>query len=329
MPGPLIVSETTFSGFEAIEVRNDFIRLIIIPTLGGKIISLKHIPSNREWLAQNPHLPLKQANYGESFTELHDTGGLDECFPSVAAIRYPESEKNDIPDHGDLWCQPWDLNFVLESDEKIIIDMVCQCIAIPVSFKRRLSLEANSSTLTLDYKVSNQSAKPLPFVWSIHPILQIETGMFLSLPACVDTLRIDGSSDGFVDRAAGLCDWPTVNQGAYRGLDLSRIPDADFGHAAKFYTQSLQGSDVVEVCLQDPSREHALGFRFKPTDVTHIGLWMNYGGWSGCDSAPYFNLGLEPCIGGADSLLDAQTLNECASLEPHQTKQWALELFVY
>ncbi len=322
------LNHTTFSGFDAIELKNETVSLTLVPEIGGKIVSLIHRPSQREWLALNPHLPLRAPQYGESFTELNDTGGLDECFPSVSAIDYRDPLRKNIPDHGELWCQAWEMVVVCNTDEKIVIDMQCDGIALPYRFKRRLSMTADSPDLTLDYEVSNLFSHAIPFVWSIHPILQIEEGMKLSLPDSVETLRIDGATEGFIGGAGDQCAWPIVEQGAQQGLNLSQVPGVDFARAAKFYTLPLSGNEMLETCLQDASGEHAIGFRFHPSEVTHIGLWMNYGGWSGCGSAPYYNLGLEPCIGGRDSIEEAQAINEFATLEPRQKKQWSLELFV-
>ena len=85
---------------------------------------------------------------------------------------------------------------------------------------------------------------------------------------------------------------------------------------------------MVETAVLDPTGTHSFTFRFWPNEISHVGLWMNYGGWSGCGSEPYFNLGLEPCIGGADGLPNAKNIGEYALLPAKQSRDWMLELLI-
>ena len=111
-------------------------------------------------------------------------------------------------------------------------------------------------------------------------------------------------------------------------IDLSQVPAKDFGQAYKLYAHLLNDHDLVETAIIDPSGEHSLAFRFRPDEITHVGLWMNYGAWSGSGSEPYFNLGLEPCIGGTDALPDAKALAEYGLLPAKATCSWTLELLL-
>jgi hypothetical protein len=176
-----VLKDTVISGFGGIEITNGLLSLKVVPQIGGKIISIFHGASNREWLAQNAYLPLRIPPYDAAFVEAYDSGGLDECFPSIAPIRYPIEpwQQSCIPDHGELWCQPWDVEIVKAADEQMVLSMVCYGVRLPYRFERRLMMTAGSSVVILDYSVTSLSLFDMPFVWSIHPILNIEAGMRL------------------------------------------------------------------------------------------------------------------------------------------------------
>ena len=88
------------------------------------------------------------------------------------------------------------------------------------------------------------------------------------------------------------------------------------------------GEDWVETALVDMDGKHSFTFRFRPAEITHVGVWMNYGGWSGSGSENYYNLGLEPCIGGRDSLSSAKLLGEYTVLPAQGSRSWRLELSI-
>ena len=324
------LQEEKYQGFDLLILNNGHIEVQIVPELGGKITSIQHLSTHREWLWRNPYLSPKQVAYGASFIESYDTGGLDECFPAVAGGEYPDAPWDGviIPDHGELWCQPWNVTVVESSAKQIILTMGCHGVRFPYRFERTLTLSSETSVLTLDYRVSNLTSFDMPFIWSIHPILNIEEGMHVVLPAGVETVRIDSVTNSFLGESGSQLQWPEAKRADRQSIDLSHVPANDFGQAYKLYTHLRKGNEQVETAIHDLSGEHSFIFRFWPNEITHVGLWMNYGGWSGCGSEHYFNLGLEPCIGGMDALPNAKNLDEYAVLPAKQTRDWMLELLI-
>lgn len=180
---------------------------------------------------------------------------------------------------------------------------------------------ANGQTITLDYAVTNQTHFDMPFIWSIHPLIRIEKGMSITLPAGIDRVRLEGAINSQIGENGSQINWPIA-----KGHDLSKVPANDFGRAYKIFTPILDGDSQVETAIYTPSGEHALIFHFSPKEISHVGLWMNYGAWSGIGSPPYFNLGLEPCIGSKDALPDAKTINEFGLLPAGKSRTWSLGL---
>ena len=61
-------------------------------------------------------------------------------------------------------------------------------------------------------------------------------------------------------------------------------------------------------------------------EILHLGLWLNLGAWSGCGSAPYFNLGIEPTTSAHDSLAEAVQAGGAMILHAGETRSWSLRV---
>ena len=158
--------------------------LSIIPELGGKINSLRDNRNGREWLWRHPRFPYKVVPHGSSYTAASDTGGWDECFPSVAQCEYPSApwQGAAIQDHGELWSHP--VEFEMDEQEgSVTLRTRSQGVVLPYTFTRTITLTANSSVIRANYEVSKNADQPINYVWCIHPLLAIEPGMELRLPA--------------------------------------------------------------------------------------------------------------------------------------------------
>lgn len=95
--------QTSVSGYPAIALRGSEIEVVAVPTLGLKLTNLRS-PRGREWLWRNDQVPLAPPSPGAGFVEEGDSGGWDECFPTVAPSRVPGAPAGtpSLPDHGEL-----------------------------------------------------------------------------------------------------------------------------------------------------------------------------------------------------------------------------------
>jgi galactose mutarotase-like enzyme len=325
-----LLQEAKYQDFDALVLGNELTKVCVVPELGGKITSIQHVPTQREWLWRNPYIQAQPVVYDASFVEIYDTGGLDECFPAVAGETYPDDpwKGSLIPDHGELWCQPWDVRVIESSTKKIALGMGCHGVRFPYRFERMLTISSQSANIRLDYSVTNFSNFVMPFVWSIHPILNIEEGMRVVLPAGVKRVRIDSTTYRDLGEEGDQLDWPLAKIAEHQSLDLSRVRAKGYGQAHKLYSLPIIAGEMVETALVDKDGAHSFTFRFGADEITHVGVWMNFGGWSGSGSEHYYNLGLEPCIGGRDSLLNAKQLEEYAFLPAKGSRNWSLELSI-
>jgi len=252
-----------------VRLENDALSVEVIPQLGGKITSLRDRVTGREWLWTNPYLERRPASPGESYVAQHDTGGIDECFPSV---------------HGELWSRPWTVERRTDSELALAVR----------GLRRALRLAPDAARVELDYELANDTGRELAFVYCLHALFAVEPGTRIFAPFSTPIGVVpDPGAPGFVPRAEKRFVGP-----------LSR------GEAALV---TADGRERLEL-------------RFDPAALPFLGLWTNYGAWSGAGTPPYFNAALEPGIGDDDDLERARANGTAGALAPGARRGWRITL---
>lgn len=100
--------QTSVSGFPAVALRSAQIEIVAVPAIGMKLTNLRRL-NGREWLWRSDQIPLASGRPGASYVETADSGGWDECFPTVGACPIPGAPPGThmLADHGELWNAPW------------------------------------------------------------------------------------------------------------------------------------------------------------------------------------------------------------------------------
>jgi len=314
------IDRLSIENFNAIQMQTGIIALTIIPELGGKVSSLRDCRTWREWLWRHPRYPYKRVPHGSSYVAEADTGGWDECFPSVSACSYPSDpwKGGAIQDHGELWSQVPEFE-IEEHSETLTLQTRWQGMALPYTFTRRITLTGNSSLIRSEYEVLNQSNQPIDFVWCIHPLLAIEPGMELHLPS---SARFNVAGAFPPDLVSTDKDLPYPFPAP--GLNFPLLPKTDAGRSIKIWSDPLP-MDAGWATVK--ARDGELQMKWDVSLLPQLAAWMNFGAWAADGGTPYYNLGLEPCIGAQDSLNDAVNHYKVfATLPPHGLKNWWLEI---
>jgi galactose mutarotase-like enzyme len=291
-------------------------RIVVLPEWGGKIASLYDRRRKREWLHTNPNFRFRLPVYGSDYVGDYDIGGFDECFPNIGSGPYPVWPWQGImlPDHGEVWALPWDV-----ARDSAGLTLTVEGVRLPYRLEKRLELRSDG--LWMGYRALNRSPFDMPVLWSSHPLVNVRAGMRLQVPA--ESVRVDSCNARFAEltglEPGQIVSWPMI-----AGQDMRTIPGPEAETAAKLTARQLREGIVA---LVDPADEARLAFHFEPASVTHCGLWLNYGGWAGKPgAAPYYNIGLEPCIGVADRLDLALQAGEAGLLPARGELSWHLQL---
>lgn len=311
--------QTTVSGFPAIALRSDELELVAVPAAGMRITHLRRL-RGREWLWRNDQLPLALPREGASYVETADSGGWDECFPTVAPSPLPGAPQGTppLPDHGELWSAEW-TSSVYEHADGTTLASAARGRRLAYEFEREVTLMRGEPLVRFRYRLRHTGSEAFSWLWSSHPLLNVQPGATLSL-AGVSQVKVDhlrGRQDLEPD---DVVSWP----GAIGGrTGVFTFPEPA-GWAVKVFGDMTAGGPLV---VTDPRLGERLEIAASPAEVPQVGVWINVGGWGPPGRRPYYNLGLEPCIGAPDRLEDAVVRWRSAPvLEPGAERTWGLDV---
>lgn len=301
-------------GLTHIVIENKFIRCIILPQVGGKMIKLINKKTGTNFLLepQNETKRYEPAPYGSPFDQF-DTSGFDECFPTVEECEYPASNNKIIfPDHGELWCQQWSHEF---DNNSVVIS--AEGVAYGYTFTKTIHLEANK--LKIEYALFNISDDPFKFIWSAHPLLNVEPGDEIILPNDVKEVMLNWSSDESIGKFGDVVQWPIMD----KKNDYSKVKPVDFGKAIKCFSPKV-GSGKAALLKKRTGEQ--LIYNFDPETIPYIGIWLCYGGWPADRNPKHLTAAIEPATGRPDSLSTAIKNNECSLVQPHEEFKWDVKI---
>jgi galactose mutarotase-like enzyme len=189
---------------------------------------------------------------------------------------------------------------------------------LPYEFHRDVTLAPDEPVVRLSYRLRHLGDTPFPWIWSAHPLLNVQPGSLLELPTLrqVRLNQVHGRSD--LTRN-DIVSWPVGIGGE---AERFRFPE-DGGWALKCFGDVGESGQMT---LTDPRQGERLTIRVSPAAVPQVGLWINCRGWAPSGRTPDYNLGLEPCIGAPDSLADATEEGLAQTLAPGEERAWDVEV---
>jgi galactose mutarotase-like enzyme len=235
-------------------------RVVLVPSLGGKITEL--FMGGREWLWTSDVIPLSRGIDGMSYLESGDSGGFDECFPTVSSCRVPGWVRAfggiELPDHGELWSQEPQLSVRTAADGQRAI-FTWRGVRLPYRLQRSVRVVPDGS-VQMDYVLSNDGVDRLPFIWSTHPMFPLTPETRLLLPEGA-RLRVFARHEIELGEVRSEHRWPYVRGSgkvhdfvvpfgvAKKRLQAVRRPARGFGRAA---TGRQRAVDHVRSVAGDP-----------------------------------------------------------------------------
>ena len=305
---------------QTIQLQNDFMRIVALPELGCKIISIYDIVHDHEWLWKDSWRPLKTAEFGARYEDF-DISGFDECFPNIGSSIYPLDSEVMLPDHGDLWSIPWNVNsnhlsMVAEVDGR----------SLPYLFTRRLEL--SGSIIKFHYQVRNKKDSNIVFIWSAHPLFSATGDMRVLLndaPKMTKEFGFGGrlGSDGMNGYRGQhqVYDWPYSLSDKGVLVDLSYIKSEGPITDKVVLRSPLDG----EIALEHMDSGRILSFRFSPIEIPYVGLCFNLGAWPfGVNPGTW--VAIELTTGCTDKLSDSFARGVATTLATGETKSWSYEI---
>lgn len=294
-------------GFQVVGLRTPTAELAMVPELGGRVIGLRGRRSGREWCWHRPDVrwlwpSAPGADFGAS-----PQAGIDECVPSVAACEWRGRR---VPDHGEVWFQGWPLDAAERA-----VGRLTSTVDLPVTPLRfRRTVSAFAEGFRFDYALTNVGSGPEEYVWCVHPLLTIEEGDRLELPAEVNALRVNGGIGTGPIAHGELWNYPEPQPG-FR-LDRLETPGMPRGCIKGFAGPLREG----RAAIANERSGARLELRWDVAAAPMLGLWLNRG------HGGFHHVALEPTNGAPDSLAQAVAdWKQFGLLAPGATARWWLE----
>ncbi|WP_018759757.1 DUF4432 family protein [Paenibacillus terrigena] len=292
--------------------RNAWMEIKVVPALGSKMISLKHLRTGREWLSEAAG-PLGNKGYATSFAD-SDGSGWDEMFPTINACAYPDHpwQGTEMADHGEVWSIPWQVEI---ADERLSCHV--HGVRLPYRLSKTYSF-TEEQRLRIDYTVYNPSPFPLSFLWAAHPLFAVHEGMEIIVPSELNEIVVSYSQHERLGRMGDVRSWPIPFED-HPEIRLHQVEAMTAGTAEKYYFRGELPEGRAG--LHDPSTGESLMMYFPVEQVPYFAVWANYGGYQGG-----YNVALEPATGFLDDLSYAMKQGMVATIEAGGRYHWFLEV---
>jgi galactose mutarotase-like enzyme len=278
-----------FQGFTVHTLQCGRASLAVVPELGAKIISLKDLQTQREWLWHpGERLELFKNEPCDAFSDSPLTG-MDECLPTILPCTWRGRE---LPDHGEVWNRKWEVD--MDAWQQGVLKTSVQLKSFPFVFERTITLD--ESEVRLDYNLSNVSGTDEHFLWAVHPLLRLTAGDRLELPGSTRRL-LNGA--GWVDDVASAA-----------------APQ----NCAKAFAHPVSEGRAV---IKNDGTGDRLEFIWDSLQNNSLGLWITRGGWHG-----HHHFAVEPSNADHDCLVTASGRNRCGFVAAKSSLNWQIALRV-
>jgi len=223
--------------------------------------------------------------------------GYDDCFPTVAACRYPEADL-DVPDHGELCWLPWTV-----SEQA---DGLCASVesrVLPLSFQRAMRFEGVSLRWT--FEVTNHGGKELPFQHVMHPLMPLSDVAAVQVPPFASVWEeMSGAALPQETPAAVAAYLQGQTRGAARMVLVRGVKEGRF-------VLTFRWGEVLTVTF--------------PADLfPTLGIWWNDRGYPDEDGCRRDECAFEPVPGDTSSLAGSFEGGGCLKVPGGGKRTWSV-----
>ena len=143
-----MINEIIFKKCHCIKLENDVLKVIIIPSMGGKVACIYRKDKDFELLYQNNETVYKRAKIYDDFSE-YDVSGFDDAFPTIDESRVIIAGKEVLyPDHGEIWSANFDYKIKREK-----VELLYESKTFSYKYKKTFSLLGDN--ITVKYEILN------------------------------------------------------------------------------------------------------------------------------------------------------------------------------
>ncbi|HZR16380.1 MAG TPA: DUF5107 domain-containing protein [Verrucomicrobiae bacterium] len=298
---PAIQQNLELDGVPIVRMESAHLQVGVVPSVGGRIVSIIDKRTGHEFLWRNQALRLELKPSGTEY-DPNFYGGIDELLPNDLAEPIIGI---DCPDHGELWTTP--LQAKVAGDHLILHGRLAR---FGLEYHREMHLRAGEPWIDFKYRIANTTQQSRDFLWKLHAAVAVQEGDVIECPARRAQI-VDPAWSRFKTREPFK--WPEIEG---RGANI--IPAKD-GTMDFFYLFDLAKGEMFW-CR--PKTGLKFGYQFDTKIFPFAWLFASYGGF-----LDHYTIILEPCTAMPMSVKDAAAKAQCSRLEPGQVLDTIVSLY--
>ena len=300
-----MIIEEQYKGVLSLVLETEQLKVRVIPSVGGKISSIYNKEKDFELLFQNKEEVYRSAEIYDDFSE-YDASGFDDAFPTIDTCSVLIGEKEVLyPDHGEIWAG--------EFSYEVIDNVVCLNYSSSIlDYDYTKRIELTDSGLIVEYDIKNTGTHLMPYIWTMHCLINCEEGMRFIFPSePYDALNVmDNKKLGDIGNILALTD------------DLMTVESVEAKDMKKYY---LNGKVNEGLCgAYYPSKDITYKVHYDKNILPYLGIWITEGGFRGD-----YNCALEPATGFYDNTEQAIKNNTACCLKANETLKFSLKIDLY
>jgi galactose mutarotase-like enzyme len=174
-----VVYTEYFKGCESVVLENELLRVVVLPSIGGKIASIYKKDKQFELLFQNKEELYRKANVYDPFGKF-DVSGFDDAFPTIdyCTVAFKNKDVN-YPDHGEIWSMGFDYK---KTDNELTL--CSESSILPYNYRKSVRLDGD--IVICNYEIISTGDEDFPCLWAMHCLINIEKDMKFIFPDGTD-----------------------------------------------------------------------------------------------------------------------------------------------
>jgi galactose mutarotase-like enzyme len=302
---PRRIRKTQQAGMSTLVLENEKVRAVVAPQLGARILSLIYKPTETDFAWHSPDAALKKPT-----TELENVSGFFDCIPTTDPCTFKSVK---LPEGGEVSSVPWRVLRTEQTRNTTKFTAEARCKIYPLLIRKQISLEKNSSVLTLEHELRNLSDETLEYHYSSHNTLQVTPFDRIVLPPEVSKVKL-----GYASQYGKMGDeitWPECLDNKGQRVEVGKIRGPCDKTVENLYTGRLKERWSA---LINEARQEAIGFKFDGDALPYILICTNNMGWRN-----YYFAAIEPVSGRPDNLdVAVNQWKDYATLKPEMKVNW-------
>jgi hypothetical protein len=307
------ITRGTYKSVESVVLESERIRVEFIKC-GARMTSFLDKKTGREIMLQSKLKEFRKRDFDSYFTDC-DPAGFDDMFPTIDVCYYDEFPwaGTKISDHGEVWSLDWDFDAGKDS-----ITMSVHGIRFPYRLVKKVYFK-NESTIRIDYMAENLSAFDMDFLWTAHPMMQVDEGTRILLPPECKTGYTIICSSGRLGGYGNVFELDKALNAERDDKLAIKVRSAKENNVEKYYIREKLTNGFCK--MEFPGDGSTLEFRFPSESVPYLAILVSEG--SGGD--PNWAI-IEPSTALYDRIDIAKANNAISRLSGNGCYKWYLEM---